>query len=56
MKQRGQLVRVREAIAKKIIAVQLLLSIQQTKILTKSEALDIVLNQFLSNRAKDIQE
>lgn len=50
MKQRGQLVRIREAVAKKITAVQLLQSIQQTRILTKSEALDIVLNQFLSNQ------
>ncbi len=49
MRKQDQLVRIRENVSKKLLAVQLLLSIRQKKILSKSEILNEVLDYFLEN-------
>lgn len=49
MRKQDQLVRVRENVSKKILAVQLLLSIRQKKLLSKSEILNVALDYFLEN-------
>lgn len=49
MRKQDQLVRIRENVSKKLLAVQLLLSIRQKKLLSKSEILNEVLDYFLEN-------
>ncbi len=49
MRKQDQLVRVRENVSNKILAVQLLLSIRQKKLLSKSDILNVALDYFLEH-------
>lgn len=53
MCQRTQLVRIRKNTLEKLTTIQLLLSVQEKSILSKSNALDIILNEFMSTLVKE---
>jgi len=56
MRHQVQLVRVKAMVAKKLTMAQLLLSIQREMVLTKSQALNVLLDEFLCNHSINNKE